>query len=159
LRLERPRDSTTRAAVLWGPIVLAGDLGPQPRNSADGDGDGPETTTVESPVLVTDRPVGEWLKPIADQPGSFPPSGLGADVTLAPFYRTHRRIYTGYWDLLTPAENTERLKALEAERERVQALEAATITYFAPTDDAIEKAHNQRGEETSIVRTSGRPGR
>ena len=34
---------TTRsaAAVVWGPLVLAGDLGPQPRRAADGDGDGP----------------------------------------------------------------------------------------------------------------------
>src|SRR5678815_3535440 len=86
LRTERLRDDTRRAAVLWGPLVLAGDLGPQPQRSGDGDGD-------------------------------------GADVVLSPFYRLHRRIYTAYWDLLTPAENTGRLKAIEAERARVRRLE------------------------------------
>jgi uncharacterized protein len=159
LRLERLGDDSMRAAVVWGPLVLAGDLGPQPPRSTDGDGDGPETATLESPVLVTDRPIAEWLKPVAGQPGSFRTAGVDADVTLAPFYRTHRRIYTGYWDLLTPAENVERLKTIEAERERTRALEAGTITYLAPTDASIERAHNQQGEETSIIRTSGRPGR
>ncbi len=159
LRLDRLRDEPTRAAVLWGPLVLAGDLGPQPRRSEDGDGDGPPTATTESPVLVTDRPVAEWVKPVPGQAGTFRTSGVGADVTLSPFYRTHRRIYTGYFDVLTPAENAVRLAAVEAERARVRLLEAATITYFAPTDAAVEKAHNQQGEETSIVRIGGRPGR
>jgi DUF1680 family protein len=159
LRLDRLRDNPKRAAVVWGPLVLAGDLGPQPRRDADGDGDGPQTATVESPVLVTDRALSEWLRPVEGQPGYFRTTGLGVDVTLAPFYRTHRRIYTGYWDLLTPAENTERLKELEVERERVRRLEAATIVALSPTDPAIEKAHNQQGDTSSIVRTDGRPGR
>lgn len=159
LRLDRLRDNPKRAAILWGPLVLAGDLGPQPQAAADGDGDGPAVATVESPVLVTERPVAEWLTPMAGQAGAFRTTRAGADVTLAPFYRTHRRIYTGYWDLLTPAENVSRLKDLEAERERLHALEAATITYLAPADASVERTHNQQGEQTSIVRTAGRPGR
>jgi DUF1680 family protein len=159
LRLDRLRDDARRAAVVWGPLVLAGDLGPQPPKAADGDGDGPPATTIDSPVFVTDRPVTDWVRPVPGQPGSFRTSGVGADVVLAPFYRTHRRIYTGYWDVLTPAENVARLEEIEAERERVRRLEAATIVYLAPTNPGVEKAHNQQGEETSIVRTSGRPGR
>jgi hypothetical protein len=161
LRVERLRDAPTRAAILWGPLMLAGDLGPQPHRSEDGDGDGPARANTESPVLVTDRPVAEWLKPLADQPGSFRTAGVGgAEVVLSPFYRTHRRIYTGYWDLLTPAENTARLKALEAERARLKKLEAATIAFVAPSSDAAaEQAHHQQGEGTTIVRTDGRAGR
>ena len=139
--------------------MLAGDLGPQPHRSEDGDGDGPAEATTASPVLVTERPVTEWLKPVAGQPGSFRTAGVGADVVLSPFYRLHRRVYTAYWDLLTPAENTARLKAIEAERARVRRLEAATITFLAPGDEAGDRAHNQQGESTSIVRTDGRPGR
>jgi len=161
LRVERLRDAPTRAAIMWGPLLLAGDLGPQPHRSEEGDGDGPESATTASPVLVTDRPVAEWLKPLADQPGSFRTSGVGStDVVLSPFYRTHRRIYTGYWDLLTPAENTARLKALEAERARLTRLEAATVAFVAPSGDAAaEQSHHQQGEATSIVRTDGRAGR
>lgn len=159
LRVERLPDDPRRAAIAWGPLVLAGDLGPQPARSADGDGDGPPPTAIESPVLVTDRAVTEWLQPVDGTPGTFRMTGLGVDLTLAPFYRTHRRIYTGYWDLLTPAEEAARLEAIEAERERVRRLEAATIVYMAPTDAAVERAHRQRGEDTSIVRIGGRPGR
>ena len=159
LRLDRLRDNPKRAAVLFGPLVLAGDLGQQPRRSEDGNGDGPLAATTESPIIVTDRSVTEWVKPVPGEPGSFRTTGVGADITLAPFYKTHRRIYTGYWDLLTPAENDARLREIEAERERVRRLEAATIVFMAPTDPAVEKAHNQQGEQTSIVRTGGRPGR
>jgi hypothetical protein len=159
LRVERLRDAPSRAAIVWGPLVLAGDLGAQPQRSEDGDGDGPAAATTVSPVLVTDRPVNEWVKPLADQPGSFRTAGVGADVVLSPFYRMHRRVYTGYWDLLTPAENAARLKALEAERARVRRLEAATIVYYAPGDGPAETAHNQQGEATSLVRTDGRSGR
>jgi DUF1680 family protein len=159
LRLERLPDDPTRAAAVWGPLVLAGDLGAQPAAPAEGDGDGPATASADSPVIVTNRPVGEWLAPVQDQPGTFRTKGVGADVTFAPFYRTHRRIYTTYWDVLTPAQNAERLEALEAERQRLRHLEAATVTYFAPGDPAIEQAHHQQGEQSSIVVTDGRRGR
>src|SRR4051812_47338317 len=158
LRTERLRDDTRRAAVLWGPLVLAGDLGPQPQRSADGDGDGPAEATTASPVLVTERPVTAWLKPVAGRPGSFRTSGVGADVVLSPFYRLHRRIYTAYWDLLTPAENTQRLKAIEAEHARVRRLEAATIAFLAPGDQAGDRPHTQRGKPPSLARGEGRPG-
>jgi hypothetical protein len=160
LRLERLPDDTRRAAVIWGPLVLAGDLGAQPRR-ADGDGDGPLTTTAppESPIIVTERSVAEWVQPVDRSAGTFRTVGVGAELTLAPFYKTHRRIYTGYWDVLTPAENEARLKEIAAERERLRRLEELTLVYFQPTDATVEKAHNQQGEETSIVRTSARPGR
>ena len=159
LRLDRLPDNPTRAAVLWGPLVLAGDLGPQSERAEDRQDDIPTTTTIPSPVLVTDRPVTSWLRPVPGQPDNFRTAGLGVDLTLAPFYKSHRRHYTGYWDVLTPAENAGRLKALEAERERARRLEAATIVHFAPTDAAVEQAHNQQGEGTSLVRTDGRLGR
>jgi hypothetical protein len=159
LRLRRLADNPTRAAVIWGPLVLAADLGPQPRQAADGDGEGPPVATVESPVIVTDRPVTEWVKPVAGASGSFATSNVGIDLTLAPFYRTHRRVYTGYLDVLTPAENTSRREEEAAERDRIRRIEIATIAYVAPSDGSIERAHNQQGEETSIVRVGGRPGR
>jgi hypothetical protein len=158
LRLDRTADNPRRAAVLWGPLVLAGDLGPQPSRDEDRADDIPTTITISSPVLVTDRPVTDWLRPDASEPGSFRTTGLDS-LTLAPFYKIHRRHYTGYWDLLTPAENAARLKALEAERERARRLEAATIVFFAPTDAKPEQAHNQQGDETSLIRTDGRLGR
>jgi DUF1680 family protein len=159
LTLARLNDNPKRAAVLWGPLVLAADLGPQPRQATDGDGDGPIAATLESPVIVTDRPVGDWVKPVPGEAGSFRTAGVGVDLKLAPFHRTHRRIYTGYLDVLTPSENVERLKEIEAERERVRRLEAATIAVVSAADPSAERAHHQQGDETSVVRVGGRPGR
>ena len=41
----------------------------------------------------------------------------------------------------------------------MRGLEAATIAFLAPGDEAGDRAHNQQGEATSIVRTDGRAGR
>jgi len=59
LRLEAMPDNPRRAAIFYGPILLAGDLGPVELTA--------ETTDVSGgprvPVLVTeDRPPRQWLR-------------------------------------------------------------------------------------------------
>jgi hypothetical protein len=71
----------------------------------------------------------------------------------------HRRSYTAYWDLLTAADMKARAADLAAERERMRALEAATIAHVDPADREGEKKFNQQGVETSVIRTDGRSGR
>ena len=54
------------------------------------------------PVFVAaERPVTEWLKPVAGKSGQFRTDGVGrdGDVNFVPFYRLHRRTYGVYWDL------------------------------------------------------------
>lgn len=157
LRLEPTPDNRRKAAILWGPLVLAGDLGPEPpRQQAE------RAPQQESPVLVaSDRPVTDWLKPIAGRPGAFRSEGVGRDrdVELVPFYRLHHRTYTTYWDVLTPPEYDARIAERTAERERLRLLEAATIAFIAPGDQTKEAAVNQQGEDTSIVHAGGRAGR
>src|SRR4030095_7873437 len=63
LRLDRLKDRPTKAVVMWGPLVLGGDLGAGPRRADDGDGDGTSASAPEPVALVTDRPVRDWLKP------------------------------------------------------------------------------------------------
>ena len=167
LRIERLPDNPRKGAVLWGPLVLAGDLGPAPRGREDGDGDGAATGPLEPPALVTERPVTDLLKPAPGRPGTFlaagaarTPSGAAAtDVEFRPFHLVHRRVYTAYWDVLTPAEFSARSDDLAAERRRQAALDEATIASLAAIDPAGEKRFNQRGEESTIVRHDGRPGR
>ena len=167
LRIDRLPDRPSKAAVLWGPLVLAGDLGAAPRRADDGDGDGVRAAAPEPVALVTDRPVTEWLTPVSDRPGIFTASGIvrtistqaPIDVEFSPFYSMHRRTYAAYWDALTPAQLTARGKELLAERERLRALEAATITSVAIGDRESEKQFNQQGVETSVIRTDGRTGR
>jgi DUF1680 family protein len=104
LRAEPLPDNPRRVAIMWGPLVLAGDLGPERRRSQSRDS---SDELPKAPVLVAaERPVADWLKPVPDKPGHFRTDGVGRerDVDFVPFYRLHRRTYAVYWDLFTEFE-------------------------------------------------------
>lgn len=159
LRLDSTPDNEHVAAILWGPLVLAGDLGPQPERRR---GAAPSPPLPDVPVLVGARgPVTDWVKAVAGQPGVFRTEGVGRDrdVELLPFYRLHRRTYSAYWDLLTPADHERRSAEIAAERERQRRLDEATVGFVQPGNSETEKSFNQQGEDTAIVRAEGRAGR
>jgi len=108
LRAEPLPDNPRRVAIMWGPLVLAGDLGPEDENRQEGKAvDILERTPI---FIAAERPVEEWLKPVPDKPGHFRSDGVGRerDVDFVPFYRLHRRTYAVYWDLFTESEWTEK---------------------------------------------------
>ena len=148
---------------MWGPLVLAGDLSaaPEPVRPT-------ERTVAAAPALVTERPVGEWLKPVANQPGRFRTERVGfaldaaksaRDVELAPFYTLHRRTYSVYWNLFTADDYNARLAQLAKERAAAQQLEAASVAFVPAGEPDAEKPFNPRGEDISVVHAGGRPGR
>src|SRR5215831_6190650 len=124
LRMEPTPDNRQVAAIMWGPLVLAGDLGPRrERRGATAEERAAEDAAAlaQVPVLVAaDRPVTEWVSPAGSRRGDFrvehvartpaQPSN-SMDVPLAPFYRTHRRSYSVYFDVLTPKDFEERAAA------------------------------------------------
>jgi uncharacterized protein len=130
-RLEPTPDNPRRAALMWGPLVLAGDLGPERgRRGDEGEDLNPPPTI---PVLVAaDRPVSEWLKPVGGASVRFRTETVGRepnesdqvhDVDFVPFYRLYRRTYATYWDMFTPKEWAERRAGYAAEAERKRKLE------------------------------------
>jgi DUF1680 family protein len=157
LRVEGLADNNRRAALMWGPLVLAGDLGPERRG-------GP---TAELPSLVTgEKPLTEWLQPVADNLGVFRTVGVGRsidgqtnEVQFVPFYRLHKRTYSVYWDLDTSESWSKKIEELNAERARKQKLEAATVAFVVPGDPEKEKAFNSKSEESAPDRLHGRVGR
>ena len=179
LHLQPAPDNPRRAAVMWGPLVLAGDLGPEPPRPQGRGGQSsagsafagvsadrlpaPRPAPVDVPVLVAaEKPITEWLEPIDDKPGSFRSVGVGRerDVEFVPFYRLHRRTYSAYWDFFTPGEYEKRKTELEAETTRLRALEAATVAQLTAGEMQPERDFNQQGEDTSISRpVHGRRGR
>ncbi|HSD47857.1 MAG TPA: glycoside hydrolase family 127 protein, partial [Pyrinomonadaceae bacterium] len=118
LHIEGLADNANRAALMWGPLVLAGDLGAERRG-------GPAEPV---PSLVTaGKPVTEWLVPVRDRLGVFRTAGVGRtsddqskEVDFVPFYRLHRRTYGVYWDLYTPDGWTGKLQELKAEKAKLQ---------------------------------------
>ncbi len=162
LRLEPLPDNKRVAAIMWGPLVLAGDLGPERAR-----GRGTQTAAPPQPIRIpslvaAERPLSEWIKAATDKPGNFHTEGVGReqDVDLVPFYRLHRRTYSVYFDLFTLPEWEQKAVALLAARERQRKLEAATVAFVEqPGEVYSERDFNQQGEETAPVRIGGRPGR
>jgi len=168
LRLEPVPDNPRRASIMWGPLVLAGDMGPE-RAREPVEGEGIEEPP-KIPVLVSaELPVSSWVKPAGDRPVSFRTDGVGrepdaedrvTDVDLVPFYRLHRRTYSTYWDFFTPAEWEEQRAAYAAEAERMRRLEAATVAYLEPGEIVFEREFNYQGaDDATTQRMLGRPGR
>src|SRR5215510_8345948 len=93
LHVEPTPDNPNRVALMWGPLVLAGDLGPERERRGGGGQPAPII-----PSFVSDQPLTDWLKPVAGKPGDFQAAGRDLDgqvkdISLVPFYRLHRRTY------------------------------------------------------------------
>ena len=164
VRLEPTPDDRHIAAIMWGPLVLAADLGPRRESRGEGAPGQPV------PFLVAaEHPVSEWVLP-GSRPGDFQIKQVARpitqptqteDVSLTPFYRTHERTYSVYFDVVTPTEFDARVAALAAERERIRRLEAATVAYVRPGDQQTEASFAYKSEpaDRTVTRTNGRPGR
>jgi len=162
LRAEPLPDNPRRVALMWGPLVLAGDLGAEPeegRNRRRGAG---SDSQPDVPVFIAaDRPLAEWLKPIPDMPGAFRTAGAGKnrDLDFLPFYRLHRRTYGIYWDLFTPEEWTLKAAAYANAQEKQRKIEAATVGFVQPGEMQPETDHNYQGEGATVARVMDRAAR
>jgi uncharacterized protein len=146
LRLERMPDNDRRIAALYGPVVLAADLGARrgalPRTS----------------VLVTDgRPVAEWLRP-EDTPLSFRSVGVGrpGDLTFRPFHTLHHNRYAVYFDDFTEAQWQQAEAEYRAEEERVRDLETRTVDSMRIGEMQPERDHNLRSDRNDVRQANGR---
>src|SRR5260370_28507396 len=142
LRTEALADNPDRFAVMWGPLVLAGDLGPEVKR------DQTRTAGPEMPVFVTSERLSNWLKQIPGKPGTFRTTGVGLkqEVDFVPFYQLHRRRYAVYWDMYTPAEWTKKEIEHRAREEKQKKLEAATISLEQPGQIQAERDSNQHAQ-------------
>jgi DUF1680 family protein len=146
-RVEPMPDNPERVALLYGPVVLAGDLGPR------------EKPAPRVPVFVTEgKPLEQWVQPAAGKPLEFQTRAVGrpADVSLIPFYRMHHRRYSVYWDLFTEAQWRQREAEYRAEEARQRELEARTVDLLAIGEMQPERDHNVQGERTSAGEFGGR---
>jgi hypothetical protein len=164
LQLEPTPDDPRVTAIMWGPLALAGDMGPR---LADIDENAQTTPRTPVPVLVTtSRTVADFVQP-AGAAGDFRITGIARradedaaapDIALAPFYRTHRRRYSLYFDLLTPADDARRRAALAAAREAESRITLATLGTVVAGNPDSERTANYRSDpaDRPVGRNEGR---
>jgi hypothetical protein len=111
LRLDRLPDDPKIAAILYGPIVLAGRLGTEGLAAAKTSGaygpEGPEGAPAAVPKFrVQGNDLNAWIKPVAGKALTFQTAGAGLpkDVTLIPFYKLFGERYSIYWKILLPGQ-------------------------------------------------------
>ena len=172
LHTEFLPDSTNEAALLYGPIVLAGELGtnnmPEPLATTQTqfnnvpDPAAPVLVTTADKLLKQVRPVSSQpailhgatllmhFKTVFSKPLTFRTRGIGRpqDVTLEPFYQIHRQRYTVYWKLLTEAEWRVEAAKFAAEEARRMAEEARVVDAVHPGEEQSETDHKMQGEQT-----------
>lgn len=112
LRLEPTPDNPKIAAVMYGPIVLAGEMGtagmkkPAPYHDPKDpyqyyDYDYHIPADLVHTLDIKNQPINDWLKPVSGQPLTFKTTNsvTGNPVIMEPYYEVHRQRYVVYWDL------------------------------------------------------------
>ena len=107
LRLVATNDNPNMAAVAYGPIVLAGDMGtdgiqaPAPyakdqldfRNYAIPD-------SIVSTLNINGRKLNDWLIPVKGKQLIFQTSGVASkEITMIPYYKIDKQRYIIYWNM------------------------------------------------------------
>jgi hypothetical protein len=160
LHVEAMPDNPEMIAVMYGPMVLAGDLGKEGLDGVKRYGpSAPQVGRVRTPVIpafVTEvndleKSVTSKISPDAGAPLRFKTKGLGQprDVTLEPLYRITDQRYTVYWNVYSPAEWTKRNTDLAATDARRKEFERRTIDSVVVDQAENEKAHALQSENAS----------
>ena len=157
LHTEPLPGASNTVAVLYGPIVLAGEMGTNamPNPITRHQTDFSHLPTPEAPVFVTtaDKLTGQ-IKPVAEKKLTFRTHDIGQpnDVTLIPFYQMHRERYSVYWKLLSADEWSAHAAELQAAAARRIADEARVVDVVrigesqSETDHKFQAGDSQSGE-------------
>jgi DUF1680 family protein len=166
--LHRMPDDANLAAIMYGPLVLAGELGAAEPSSpgvslANPPSQRVDPSAVVSNLVVEKEDLSAWIKPVADKPLTFRTTNAGRpkDVTLVAFHKLFDQRYTIYWRLhRTDAE----WRAVEARRTAMAAedaarrkrLEGRIVDNVNIGDARSEKQHNLQGDKTGAGTYMGR---
>ncbi len=107
LHLIATNDNPNMAAVLYGPMVLVGDMGTEGMQAPDPFADNqldykdvPVPSDIITTLNVKGRRINDWLTPVDGMPLAFKTVGAAAkEITLIPFYQIDKQRYVIYWNL------------------------------------------------------------
>ncbi len=152
---------SNEVALLYGPIVLAGELGTNsmPVPFARVQTDFSRLPAPSAPMLVTTADeLLQHVKPVSRKALTFHTHGIGrpADVTLIPFYQLHRQRYSVYWKLISETDWKAQAGDIAAADARRLAAEARVVDVVRPGEPQSETDHKFQGEATQTGDFYGR---
>ncbi|HET6254019.1 MAG TPA: beta-L-arabinofuranosidase domain-containing protein [Puia sp.] len=141
-------DNPARVALLYGPVLLAGELGDKEPDPVSG-----------IPVLVTaTADPNRWVRRLPGDSLVFRTVGTGqpGDIVMVPFNRTENEYYSVYWDLFTPQGWAAQQEKYQAERVRTQELDDRTVDRLRLGEMQPERDHSFTGENLHGGEAHGR---
>jgi DUF1680 family protein len=162
LHLYKKVDDASTVAVMYGPIVMAAQMGREKFPSSDHftDQNMPNNFPAPpAPVIVSTEPEPEsWLKPVEGKALTFATQGAAkpSDVTFIPFYRLAHERYTIYIKQVTPAQWTRMEAEVRATEAAARELETRTIDQITPGEQQPDVDHQMKGKRTSAANYNGR---
>jgi hypothetical protein len=152
-RLEFMPDDSTRVAIMYGPLVMAGELGEVNGEQAKN----PDFV----PILLTEnKDPNVWMKS-TDSSNVFKTVDIGKpkEIKLKPFYKIHDKRYSVYWDLFSQKEWQLKQEVIQREREAYRKLEENTFDFVRLGEMQPERNHNFQGDKTFVVQMQDHKGR
>ncbi len=148
LHIHRATDVHDSVAILYGPIVLAGELGTELFPKSDKVANQNDLGNVRAtavPTLVSDSENPEdWLKPVPGHPLEFTATGVAQpnEVTLEPVWRIHHQRYTVYWKQMGTQQWAAHEQEIKAEDERTRAEQARIVDEAGFGEEQPERDHH-----------------
>jgi len=110
LHLRPARDKKSLITIMYGPIVLAGELGTKGMPGDVSPSQAAHSGAMDPPVPVllvdADQNPASWLERVPGEQLRFETVGAGKpnDVTLIPLADLHHQRYTVYWETMAPGD-------------------------------------------------------
>jgi len=98
-------DDPTLMAFMFGPLVLAGQLGgegltDENTHTTENWYKFPEPMPTVPPMKVTSDNINDWLKPVPGKPMTFQTTGLKKTIELVPYHKLFDQRYCVYWSII-----------------------------------------------------------
>ncbi len=145
-------DSDTKGSILYGPIVLAAELGKERPDDTFG-----------VPVFINadKKNVRKWVKPVANRSLSFRTAGVGRpeEATLVPLFRIHDQHYSAYFDFFTEEDWANKKAEYEKRLKEEKEISERTIDWVGIGEHQSERDHLVESKVSYVYHQGGRMGR
>jgi len=152
LHLHPMPDDPELAAIMYGPLVLAGIIEPERSGEPVFAGYDPMSqsrppASQEFYFLADAGHLSSWIKSVPGEPLAFRTVGQPTDITFIPLSKVVTERYGVYW-VITQKDSPRHHQIREREEAR-KAREARIVDRVIPGDRASEAMHNLKGENTA----------